>query len=467
MEPLEDLKLKKGDEIELAIESVSFGGQGVGRIDDFVIFVNGAVTGDTVRAKIFKKKKSFAEAKALEILSPSPDRIPAPCKYFGTCGGCRMQDVDYRAQLEIKRRNIEDVFQRIGGFENMTIPLPLGSPKIFHYRNKMEFTFGDRAWLTEIIAEDERPQFVLGMHVPQRFDKVLDIDFCYLPTPLASDIVNWVRTFAQKSGEPPYSVKHNKGFWRFLVIRQCEHTTDLMVNIITGDDHPSLMKEFKKGMIETFPQITSLINGVSKKLSQVAFSDYENVLFGKPIIVEKLGGFEFEISSNSFFQTNTLGAEVLYETVLKTAQLRGDELLYDLYSGTGSIALYLSAHVKKVIGIELIENAVDNAKKNMIHNHVGNCEFLSGDMRHVLETIDLQPDVIVVDPPRSGMHEDVIRTLLQIGPEKIVYVSCNPSTQARDLALLCKEQYRIDKTQPVDMFPHTYHIENVALLMRN
>lgn len=464
---MENLNLKKGDDVELAIDSVSFGGQGVGRIDDFVIFVNGAVTGDKVRARIFKKKKSFAEAKTLEILSPSPNRTAAPCKYFGTCGGCRMQDVNYKAQLEFKRRNIEDVFQRIGGFENISIPLPLGSPKIYHYRNKMEFTFGDRAWLTEIIAEDEHPHFVLGMHVPQRFDKVLDVDFCYLQTPLASDIVNWIRNFAQKSGLPPYSVKNNKGFWRFLVIRQCEHTAELMVNIITGDDNLSLMQELKRGLIGAFPQITSLINGVSKKLSQVAFSDYETALFGKPIIVEKLGSFDFEISSNSFFQTNTLAAEVLYQTVLNTAQLRGDELLYDLYSGTGSIAMYLSAHVKRVIGIELIENAVENAKKNMVRNRVTNCEFLSGDMRHVLETLSYQPDVIVVDPPRSGMHENVIHTLLQIAPEKIVYVSCNPSTQARDLALLCKEKYRIDLVQPVDMFPHTYHIENVVLLMRN
>jgi 23S rRNA (uracil1939-C5)-methyltransferase len=467
MDKLEELKLKKGDEIELSIDSVSFGGQGVGRIDDFVIFVNGAVTGDTVKARILKKKKNFAEAKALQILTPSPDRTQAPCKYFGTCGGCRMQDVDYQAQLEIKRRNIEDVFQRIGGFENIMIPRPLGSPEIYHYRNKMEFTFGDRAWLTEIVAESEQPHFVLGMHVPQRFDKVLDIDFCYLQTPLASEIVNWIRSFALKSGSPPYSVKHHTGFWRFLVIRQCTHTPELMVNIITGDEHPSLMKELKDELLEKFPQITSLINGISKKLSQVAFCDYETVLFGKPIIVEKLGAFEFEISSNSFFQTNTLGAEVLYQTVLNVAHLHGDEVLYDLYSGTGSIALYLSAHVKKVIGIELVENAVENAKKNMIRNHVNNCEFLSGDMRHVLETLGHQPDVIVVDPPRSGMHDDVIHTLLQISPEKIVYVSCNPSTQARDLTLLCKEKYRIDKIQPVDMFPHTYHIENVVLLKRN
>lgn len=467
MDNVKEVHLRKGDEIELTIDSVSFGGQGVGRINDFVVFVNGAVTGDTVRAVLFKKKKSFAEAKALEILIPSPNRITPPCKYFGICGGCRMQDVDYPAQLEFKRQNIQDVFQRIGGFENISIPLPQGSPKIYHYRNKMEFTFGDKAWLTEFHSEEEQSHFVLGMHVPQRFDKVLDIDSCYLQSSLASEIVNRIRKFAIESGLPPYSVKTHEGFWRFLVIRQCEHTAGLMVNVITTEEKPLIMELLKKEMIKTFPQITSLINGISNSLSQVAFCDSEILLYGESIIVEKLGKYEFEISPNSFFQTNTLAAEVLYQAVLDMAELNGNEVLYDLYCGTGSIALYLSSHVKKIIGIELVENAVENAKKNRLHNKIQNCEFLSGDMRVILKTLDHQPDVIVVDPPRSGMHDDVTQTLLEIHSPKIVYVSCNPSTQARDLAILCKEKYRIQKVQPVDMFPHTYHIENVVLLIRN
>lgn len=467
MEKVAHLELKKGDEVEITIDSVSFGGQGVGRIDDFVVFVNGAITGDTVRAKIFKKKKSFAEAKTLEIVIPSPNRTAAKCQYFGTCGGCKMQDVDYAAQLEFKRLNIQDVFQRIGGFDQLSIPPPLGSPKIFHYRNKMEFTFGDRAWLTERHIDTEPSQFVLGMHVPQRYDKVLDINECYLQSSLASEIVNWIRTFAQQSGLPPYSVRTYDGFWRFLVIRQCENTPELMINIITKEENLQLMSRLKNEILKIFPQITSLINGVSKKQSQVAFSDYEVLLFGQPVIVEKLGSYEFEISSNSFFQTNTLAAEVLYKTILELSQLQGDEVLYDLYCGTGSIALYLSSYVRKVIGIELIENAVENAKKNMMHNQVGNCEFISGDMRITLKTLNHRPDVIVLDPPRSGMHDDVTQTLLEIHAPRIVYVSCNPSTQARDLAILCKEKYRIDNIQPVDMFPHTYHIENVVLLLRN
>lgn len=378
-----------------------------------------------------------------------------------------MQDVDYKAQLEFKRLSIQDVFQRIGGFENLNIPSPHGSPKIFHYRNKMEFTFGDRAWLTKFIPEEKKPQFVLGMHVPQRFDKVLDIDSCHLQTLLATSIVNWVRDFTKRSGLPPYSVKTHEGFWRFLVIRQSEHAPDLMIHIITGEENKDLLQSFKDEIIKAFPQITSLIHGISRKHAQIAFSDQESVLFGKPVIHEKLGKYDFEISSNSFFQTNTLGAEILYQTVLELAELKGDELLYDLYCGTGSIALYLSSHVKKIIGIELVENSVWNANKNAERNGVTNCEFRHGDMRLELEKLEHRPDVIVVDPPRSGMHEDVIQTLLTIGAVRIVYVSCNPSTQARDLAILCKDIYRLHRIQPVDMFPHTYHIENVVSLIRN
>ncbi len=466
METTAELKIKKGDEIELVIDSVSFGGQGVGRINDFVVFVDGAVTGDRVRVRINKKKKNFAEARTLSVVSPSPYRISPVCQYFGTCGGCRMQDVDYKAQLEIKRLNIQDVFQRIGGFENITIPTPHGSPRIFHYRNKMEFTFGDRAWLTEFVPEEDKPQFVLGMHVPQRFDKVLDINSCHLQSPLATEIVNRVRDFAKQSGLLPYSVKRHDGFWRFLVIRQCEHTNDLMVNIITAEENRKVMQDFADQMLQSFPAITSLIHGVSRKLSQVAFSDQETVLYGKPVITEKLGEYEFEIASDAFFQTNTSGAEILYKTVLDLAELKGHELLYDLYCGTGSIALFLSSHVDKIIGIEWVENAVSNARKNAAHNGISNCEFIHGDMRLALEKLDQRPDVIVVDPPRSGMHEDVIRALLQIDAGKIVYVSCNPATQARDLALLCKEKYALGRIQPVDMFPHTYHIENVVSLSR-
>ncbi len=468
MVSVNELSIHKGAEIDVAIESVSFGGEGIARVNDFVVFVNGAITGDFVKARILKLKKNFAEAQMIQVLSPSALRTPAPCAYFGTCGGCRWQDVDYQGQLEFKRRNVQDVLQRIGGFNDIEIPLPLGSPKIFHYRNKMEFTFGDRPWLTRADAQEHSaPSFALGLHVPRRFDKILDIDECHLQSPLANEILNFVKAFAESSGCAPYSVRSYEGFWRFLVIREMEHTRELMVHVITSNENTSLMNALKEQILVRFPQITSLLNGISQKKSQVAVNDYEILLHGKSTILEKLDDYEFEISSNSFFQTNTLAAEVLYRTLLEAADLKGNEIIYDLYCGTGSMAIYLSAHAKQITGVELVESAIKNAEKNRQRNNVSNVQFMQGDIRTVLRQLDQKADAIIVDPPRSGMHPDVVDGLLEILPEKIIYVSCNPSTQARDLALLCKDKYSLRHIQPVDMFPHTYHIENVVTLARN
>jgi 23S rRNA (uracil1939-C5)-methyltransferase len=467
MPAITELSIQKGAEIEVAITSVTFGGQGVARINDFVLFVDGAVTGDIVRAKVLRLKKNFAEARTTQILTPSPHRTEAPCHYFGTCGGCRWQDVDYQGQLEFKRQNIVDVFQRIGGFRDMEVPSPIGSPKIFHYRNKMEFTFGDRPWLTEAVKTDLlKPSFALGLHVSQRFDKVLDVKDCYLQSPLANQILNFINVFAKSSGLAPYSLHTHEGFWRFLVIREMEHTPDLMVNIITSREDP-VMNFLKEKIVKEFPKISSLINGISQKKSQIAVSDYEIVLHGQSTILEKLGGCVFEISSNSFFQTNTLAAEVLYGTILKMAGLKGNETVFDLYCGTGSIAITLAPHAKKIIGIELSESAIANAEKNMLRNQVSNCQFIHGDIRATLKLMSEKPDVVILDPPRSGLHGDVVETLREILPETMIYVSCNPSTQARDLELLCRDRYAMTQIQPVDLFPHTYHIENVVKLVRN
>ncbi|MBX7152660.1 23S rRNA (uracil(1939)-C(5))-methyltransferase RlmD [bacterium] len=468
MESIREMTIHKGSEIELTVESVSFGGQGIARVNDFVVFVNGGITGDRVLAKIIKKKKSFAEAQAISVLTPSTNRIKPECELFGICGGCSWQDVAYDTQLEFKRQNVQEVFERIGGFKDIHIPKPIGSKDIYHYRNKMEFTFGDRPWLTASQLSDINQQFepfALGLHVPQRFDKVLPVHHCHLQSKLANEILNFVKHFTRNSGLRPYSVKNHSGFWRFLVIRQSKRTDDLMINLITSEEQPDIIKEFKDQILLQFPQITSLINGISSKKAQVAFSDYEILLHGSPFIIEKLGDFEFEISSNAFFQTNTLAAEKLYQVALEFADLKGHELVYDLYCGTGSISIFISKSAKKVIGIELIEAAVENAQKNIKHNRITNCEFLLGDLRKTINQLHQTPDVVIVDPPRSGMHEDVINSLLELAPPTIVYVSCNPSTQARDLALLCK-QYRIEKIQPVDMFPHTYHIENVVRLVK-
>jgi len=465
----EEISIQKDAEIELTIDSLSFGGQGVARFGNFVLFVQGALTGDRVRARIFRKKKNFAEARVIEVLEPSPYRVNPPCRHFGTCGGCKWQNADYTMQLEAKRANVQDVFERIGGFKDLNIPMPVASPEIYHYRNKMEFTFGDQPWLTP--SEIQNPQFekipfALGLHVPERYDKVLPIDYCHLQSELGNGILNFTAQFTRESGLPPYAVKTGEGFWRFLVIRECAHTKDVMVNIITYGDNAEVLHSYKNQLINRFPSITSVINGISQKKSQVAFSDYEILLHGKSFNVEKLGRYEFEISSNSFFQTNTRAAEKLYDVALEQAQLKGPELLYDLYCGTGSIAIYFSDAVGKVVGIELVQASVENAKQNARRNSVTNCEFIHGDMRETIKSLGGKPDVVIVDPPRSGLHGDVIDALINMAPEKIVYVSCNPATQARDAALFCRDRYIIDRVQPVDMFPHTYHIENVVRFMR-
>ncbi len=457
------IEIKKGLEEELEIEAATFGGQGVARVEDFVVFVNNAIPGDRVLARVFKKKKSFAEAITLKIIRPSKDRIPARCEHFGVCGGCRWQDVDYDAQLEFKRRNVEDVFQRIGGFKDIVIPKPLGSPKIFNYRNKMEFTFGDRPWLLEMNTETAVEAFALGMHVPQRFDKVLNINECHLTTPMANKILNFVKEFARHSGSPPMNIRTHEGYWRFLVIRQTEFKQQTLLNIITSGENAELMNRLQTQLVKAFPEITGIINGISTRQSQVAQSEKEILLYGSPTMIEKLGEYEFEISASSFFQTNTTGAEVLYRTASEMADLKGSETVFDLYCGTGSIAIYLSKQAKKIWGVEIVESATRDANKNAERNRVTNCTFVNGDMKEVIKSAPERPDVVILDPPRSGTHDDVLKALLNLAPERIVYVSCNPSTQARDLAIL-NSGYTITKIQPVDMFPHTYHIENVVRL---
>jgi len=458
-------QLKKGLEVDLQIESVSFGGQGVARLDGLVIFVAGGYTGDRVRAKLTKIKKNFAEARVVDVMEPSPDRVAPPCSHFGLCGGCKMQDLDYTAQLEIKRNNVAEIFERIGMFASVDVPTPLASPRLFGYRNKMEFTFGDRPWLLTD-QPDQVTDFALGLHIPQRYDKVLTIDECHLTTPVVNRLLRFMRPFARTSGLPAYSVRTHEGFWRFLVVRESAHTGHLMVNIITSRADAAIQERMRLEIPAAIPEVTSLINGISSRRSQVAQSEEEVVLTGNRVIEETLGPYRFEISSNSFFQTNSHAAEILYQTALSMAELTGTETVYDLYSGTGSIAIFVSPHARRVIGVELVSDAVRDAVRNAEQNGIRNCEFHSGDLKNVIGNLTITPDVVILDPPRSGLHPDVVQSLLEVKPRRIVYVSCNPATQARDLEILCRETYVLDRLQPVDMFPHTYHIENVAQLTR-
>ena len=453
---------------EHRIDRIAFGGQGVCRHDDFVIFVKGAVPGDQVRIKLTKRKKSFAEAVISELIRPSGSRVQPVCPHFGVCGGCTFQHVAHDSQLEFKRQMIADVFERIGGLSRIDIPLPVSSGSVFRYRNKMEFTFNDRAWLTtDQIADTDfkAPDFALGLHVPGRFDKVLPIRHCYLQSERANRILNIVDEFTRHSGLPPYSATEQVGFWRFLVIREFTHTNELMAHIITYNHHPDMLNRLRSVLCDREPGLTSLIHSVNSRKSQVAVGDETFCLHGSPVLTERLLNNVFCIDPHAFFQTNTGGAELLYKTIIDLAGFQGHEKVLDLYCGTGSIAICIAPYIRHVTGIELIEEAVGNAKHNAELNTIPNCTFMTGDIKDSLKTHDIDADIIILDPPRSGLHPDAVSALIRYRPEKIIYVSCNPSTQARDLQLLTGH-YEITAVQPVDMFPQTYHVENVAVLKR-
>lgn len=388
------------------------------------------------------------------------------------------QHVGYQAQLEFKRQHVVDALERIGGFREVPVNATLGSPQEFFYRNKMEFSFGDR-WLTKedldkrVQEEGEHREhlFALGLHIPERFDKVLDIEECYLQSETSQGIVNTVRSFGLEKNLSIYSTHSHEGYLRNLVIREGRHTGEMMVNLVTSEDRPELMQELSSLLLSRYPSITTMVNNITDRKSQVAIGDYERIYHGPGFITEKIGMRTYRISANSFFQTNTLQAERLYDVAATLAGLRADDVVFDLYSGTGTIALHVAGAVKEVVGIETVEPAVEDARRNALMNQVGNCTFILGDLKDKLtkDTAWLsdhgRATVMLIDPPRSGMHEKVVLEIAALRPERIVYVSCNPATQARDLKLLCsKVPYRFAGVQPVDMFPHTYHIENVVAL---
>jgi 23S rRNA (uracil1939-C5)-methyltransferase len=482
--------MKKGDVLEFEIEGYAFEGKGISRIrkdDDgeknFVVFVHGSYPGDKVRAKISKVKKSYAEGKFENIISPSDQRVEARCKYFGTCGGCKQQDLSYDWQIKYKQQQVEEIFNKLGGFKDLPADLSAGkagfemltiihSKNIYFYRNKMEFSFSDKRWLTEdeITSEVKLDKdFALGLHIPNIYDKVLDIDVCYLQSELSYKILNFSREFFKERNIQPYSTKTHTGYLRNLVIRQSYHTKDLMINLVTADEDNTLMKSYVNELLKEFPEITTIINNINQKKASIAVGDYENVLFGEGFITDMIGTYTFRISANSFFQTNTLQAENLYSIALDFADLKGDEIVYDLYSGAGTIAIYISKHAKEVYAFESVASAIEDAKVNAELNGISNVKFFNADLyKSFLPVIEEnripKPDLIFLDPPRSGLHKNTLDDVIKINPEKIVYVSCNPTTQARDIKLFSEAGYSLIRMKPVDMFPHTYHIENVALL---
>jgi 23S rRNA (uracil1939-C5)-methyltransferase len=445
-------------------------GKCVARIEDKVYFVEGGVPGDVVDVLVEKDKKSYAEGRVYRLKTPSPDRKAAFCSHFGVCGGCKWQNLDYDRQLELKNKQVKDAFERIGKvFEGEWKPI-LPSPHTRNYRNKLEFTFSHQRWLEDRDQQPENPLELngLGFHIPKRFDKILDIEHCYLQEDPSNGIRLWVKNYALEHGLTFFDLREQVGFLRNLMIRNTA-LGEWMVLLLVAEDRPEERDALLSALKEAFPQITSLQWILNQKRND-AYSDLKPVVFSGPgYVTEAMEDLRFRVGPTSFYQTNGPQALALYQNVAALAQVQKEDLVYDLYTGTGTIALFLARYAGEVVGIEYVEAAVEDARVNARENGLGNTRFYSGDMAKIL-TDDFvaangKPRVVICDPPRAGMHPDVVEVLIRMAPETIVYVSCNPATQARDLIRL-KEAYEIKEVQPVDMFPHTHHVENVVRLVK-
>ena len=448
-------------------------GMAVAKVDGLVVFVPFVVPGDVVDIQLYKKKKSYAEGRAVKFHSLSPLRVDPVCPHFGVCGGCKWQTMNYQAQLEAKQRQVRDNLERLGGVDCSQMRPICGSDNIYYYRNKLEFTFSTRAWRTDPNEREEHSQGALGFHIPQLFDKVLPIEHCALQADPSNAIRLAVNDYALGHNLPFYDIRNHTGYLRNLVVRNTS-LGHWMVIVVVADPDTTPLFPLLDMLHERFPEITSLQYIVNQKMND-SYSDLEvHTYLGEDHIEERMEGYaggrplHFIINPKSFYQTNSAQAQRLYSFVAELADLKASDTLYDLYTGTGTIALFLADKVHKVVGIEYVEEAIADARVNAARNGFDNTAFYAGDMAKVL-TEDFiaangRPDVVVTDPPRAGMHEKVVAQLLATAPRKIVYVSCNPATQARDLKLLA-ERYDVGRIQPVDMFPHTQHVENIAELI--
>jgi 23S rRNA (uracil1939-C5)-methyltransferase len=456
---------------KVKITDIGAEGNALARVDNLVVFVPMLIPGDVVDIKVIRKRKKYLEGIVLKFHEYSPDRIEPRCIHFGVCGGCKWQHLPYKLQLHYKEKQVKDNLTRIGKIDLPEIKPIIGSSETFLYRNKLEYTFSDKRWLTkEEIGTDKKfeKEDALGFHIPGLFDKVLDIEECHLQPEPSNSIKNAVRKYAHNLGLEFFDLRDQKGFLRNIVIRNSLEGKVMVIVVFYRDD-----VEKRNGLLDfldsEFPQITSLMYVINSKRND-SLNDQIPVLYrGDDHLVEEMDGLKFRIGPKSFYQTNTRQASELYRTAREFAGLTGKEIVYDLYTGTGTIANYISAYAERVIGIEYVEEAVEDAKINSRINGIHNCHFFAGDMKDVLSesffSLHGKPDVIITDPPRAGMHEEVIKIIAGAAPDRIVYVSCNPSTQSRDIQLL-SEGYFVGAVQPVDMFPHTHHVENVVLLIR-
>lgn len=437
--------------------------------DGRVIFISNAVPGDVVDIQTMKQRKAYYEGKAIKIQEYSPKRTEPVCKHFGTCGGCKWQNMHYDYQLEYKQREVVNNLQRLGKIELPEITPISGSKDIYFYRNKMEFSFSDSKWLTlKQIQSDEiiEDRNALGFHIPGMWDKILDIDKCHLQRDPSNAIRNGVKEFATQNNIPFFNTRNQEGLLRTLMIRTSSiGELMVLVQFFKDDQEPrELVMNYLK---ETFPEITSLLYVINEKGNDTIYDQEVLCYAGRDYIFEEMEGLKFKINAKSFYQTNSEQAYELYKITRDFAGLNGDETVFDLYTGTGTIAQFVAKKAKKVIGVEAVPDAITAAKENAQLNGIENVEFYVGDMKNVFNDAFIaqhgQPDVVITDPPRDGMHKDVVAQLIKIKADRIVYVSCNSATQARDLALL-DEYYKVERVQPVDMFPQTHHVENVVLL---
>ena len=465
------IMLERGQILEsVSIEELGAEGKCVSRYNNIVVFSEKTVPGDIVDLKVthFKKKK-FGEAKIDKIITPSPNRVEAKCQHFGLCGGCKLQHIDYITQLHFKQKQVKDNLERLGKIAIPEITPIIGSSKIYEYRNKLDYTFSNKRWLMdEEMSLEHDTLYGLGFHLPGKFDRVLDIEKCHLQPEPSNSIRLEVKAYALQQGLTFYNVRAHEGFLRNLIIRTT-NKNEVMVLVQFGFEDKNSIEGLLSHLIKTFPQITSLVYFINTKKNDT-YSDLDvHTFHGPAYIQEEMEGLTFRVGPKSFYQTNSDQAYILYKVTRDLAGLTGKEVVYDLYTGTGTIANFIAKEAKQVIGIEYVADAIEDAKVNSKINNIHNTLFYAGDMKDVLNKEFIEqhqrPDVIITDPPRAGMHEDVINTLLFIGAPKIVYVSCNPATQARDLALLDGD-YEVAAIQPVDMFPHTAHVENVVLLLK-
>jgi len=494
---------------DLLITDYAAEGKALAKLDGKVIFISGAVPGDVADVMLVKNKKDWAEGRVLKIKQPSKERVEPFCKHFGICGGCKWQMLPYAKQLQYKQQEVEQNLRRIGKVDLPGILPIVGGDDTVHYRNKLEFTFSNKEYypappppkggldadplsnsskflmlkenaetlfknnesLIEI-SDSKNPPLggrgagALGFHVPRIFDKVIDIEECFLMDDVNNRIRNNIRAFALENNFSFYDIRQHTGWLRNIIIRLCT-TGELMVNICLNYDEEADQKKLFDHLLKQVPEITTLLYTINPKWNDSIYDLTPQVYFGKGYATERLENFEFKISPKSFFQTNTKQAEKLYSITRDFAALTGNEIVYDLYCGTGSIGIFLSKNAKKIIGVEVIEEAIADAKENAALNNINHAEFFAGDVIKICNddffALHGRPDVVITDPPRAGMHEKLVNKLLEMAAPKIVYVSCNTATQARDLGLLA-EKYAIEKIQPVDMFPHTHHIECVVLL---